>query len=94
MPNPGYQGRTTCLNEGQADAMSVLIGTIPEGHLGPVHLSGINFTNNCQSVTEVHDVGNCYFWHLKQAGVLDIRNRWTTHVECKENRVCLVRIPG
>lgn len=63
-------GYSSCLNEGLADAMGNHIGHVPNSDFGPVGVRGIDFAGDCKRVDEVHDVGNCYFWHVKQAGRL------------------------
>ena len=65
-----FSGDYSCLNEGIADALAFAIGSIPEEILGPIGTGGINFDSDCSAVSEVHDVGNCYFWHVKKAGLL------------------------
>lgn len=59
-----------CLNEGIADALAFSVGFIPEEILGPIASDRINFDSDCSAVSEIHDVGNCYFWHVKKAGLL------------------------
>ena len=59
-----------CLNEGIADALAFSVGFIPEDILGPIASDRVNFDSDCSAVSEMHDVGNCYFWHVKKAGFL------------------------
>ncbi len=59
-----------CFNEGQANAVGVTAGFIPEEKLGPAGLRGQDFRDGCLMNTEIHDVGDCYFYHVKQAGLL------------------------
>lgn len=66
-----YLVNSTCLNEGLADALPFVAGLTSESELGPVGVRGIDFDANCTGVSEIHDVGNCYFWHLYKAGLLD-----------------------
>lgn len=65
-----FDGVQTCLNEGLADAMGNHIGYVPDSSFGPVGNRGIDFSGDCRRVDEVHDVGNCYFWHIREAGFL------------------------
>lgn len=37
---------------------------------GPVGLRGIDVGSGCTALSGIHDVGNCYFWHVKKAGLL------------------------
>lgn len=67
---PMFSGDYSCLNEGIADALAFSVGFIPEEILGPVAADRVNFDSDCSAVSEVHDVGNCYFWHVKKAGML------------------------
>jgi hypothetical protein len=67
---PMFSGDSSCLNEGIADALAFSVGFIPEEILGPVTTDRVNFDSDCSAVIEVHDVGNCYFWHVKKAGLL------------------------
>ena len=30
----------------------------------------MDFDSSCAALNEMHDVGNCYFWHVKKAGLL------------------------
>jgi hypothetical protein len=59
-----------CLNEGVADALAYVAGFLPEADFGPVGLDGTNFDSSCTALSRIHDVGNCYFWHVKKAGLL------------------------
>ena len=65
-----FSGDYSCLNEGIADALAFSVGFIPEEILGPIAMDRVNFDADCSAVSEVHDVGNCYFWHVKKAGLL------------------------
>jgi hypothetical protein len=65
-----YQGNHSCLNEGIADALPYVAGFLPEADFGPVGLRGTDFDSSCSMLNEVHDIGNCYFWHMKKAGLL------------------------
>ena len=65
-----FSGDYSCLNEGIADALAFSVGFIPEEILGPVATDGVNFDSDCSAISETHDVGNCYFWHVKKAGLL------------------------
>lgn len=65
-----FSGDYRCLNEGIADVLAFSVGFIPEEILGPIAIDGVTFDSDCSSVSEVHDVGNCYFWHVKKAGLL------------------------
>ncbi len=68
-----YPGNATCLNEGVADALAFAVGSLPEGDFGPIGLRGDDFDDpdrGCADLTEIHDVGNCYFWHMYRAGFL------------------------
>jgi Big-like domain-containing protein/BACON domain-containing protein len=60
----------SCFNEGQANAVGVTAEFIPEAKLGPAGLRGQDFRDGCLMNTEIHDVGDCYFYHVKQAGLL------------------------
>ncbi|MFO0552181.1 MAG: hypothetical protein U0271_27590 [Polyangiaceae bacterium] len=66
-----FPGNVTCLNEGLADALAFASGHLPEADFGPIGLQGGDFDQGCSGLTEIHDVGNCYFWHVKAAGLLD-----------------------
>lgn len=66
--NYGWNPR--CLNEGQADAMAYVAGHLPLEELGPIGVRGTDFRLGCHTATEIHEVGNCYFYHLQQAGLL------------------------
>jgi hypothetical protein len=66
----GPAGNPSCLNEGVADALAYAAGFLPEADFGPVGLGRINFDTSCTALSEIHDVGNCYFWHVKKAGLL------------------------
>ena len=65
-----YQGNSGCLNEGIADALAFVSGHLPLQDFGPIGLRGDDFNNGCTTLSEVHDVGNCYFWHVRNAGLL------------------------
>ena len=65
-----FSGDYSCLNEGVADALAFSLGFIPEEILGPVASDRVNFDSDCSAVSELHDVGNCYLWHVKKAGLL------------------------
>jgi hypothetical protein len=65
-----YRGDHSCLNEGIADALPYVAGFLPEPEFGPVGLRGTDFASGCGALNEVHDIGNCYFWHVKKAGML------------------------
>src|SRR6185295_8958853 len=65
-----YRGNHSCLNEGIADALPYVAGFLPEAEFGPVGLRGMDFDSSCAALNEMHDVGNCYFWHVKKAGLL------------------------
>ena len=65
-----FSGDYYCLNEGIADALAFSVGFIPEEILGPIATDRVNFDSDCSAVSEAHDVGNCYFWHVKKAGLL------------------------
>jgi hypothetical protein len=65
-----FSGDYRCLNEGIADVLAFSVGFIPEEILGPIAIDGVTFDSDCSSASEVHDVGNCYFWHVKKAGLL------------------------
>lgn len=65
-----FSGNPLCLNEGVADALAYISGFLPEGDFGPIGLRGDNFDSGCGALSESHDVGNCYFWHVKNAGIL------------------------
>jgi len=67
---PAFSGNFSCLNEGVADALAYAAGFLPEEDFGPVGLKGIDFDSGCTALDEIHDVGNCYFWHVKKAGLL------------------------
>jgi hypothetical protein len=67
---PALAGDPSCLNEGLADALAFAAGFLPEEDFGPVGVRGISFDSGCAAVSEMHDVGNCYFWHVKKAGLL------------------------
>ena len=67
---PALEGDPSCLNEGTADALAYASGFLPEEDFGPVGVRAINFDSGCAAVSEIHDVGNCYFWHVKKAGLL------------------------
>lgn len=65
-----FPDNATCLNEGIADALPYVAGFLPEDDFGPVGLRGSDFDAGCNALAEAHDVGNCYFWHVKKAGLL------------------------
>lgn len=65
-----YTGNPNCMNEGVADALPFVAGFLPEQDFGPVGLEGSDFDGGCAALSEAHDVGNCYFWHVKKAGLL------------------------
>ncbi len=65
-----FPGNATCLNEGIADALPYVAGFLPEEDFGPIGLRGSDFDAGCTALQEAHDVGNCYFWHVKKAGML------------------------
>jgi hypothetical protein len=67
---PPLTGNPLCLNEGVADALAYAAGFLSEEGFGPVRSTGINFDSGCTAVGETHEVGNCYFWHVKKAGLL------------------------
>ena len=67
---PAFAGNFSCLNEGVADALPYAAGFLPEEDFGPVGLRGTNFDSSCTALSEMHDVGNCYFWHARKAGLL------------------------
>jgi len=71
MITPPYSGSSICLNEGMADAIGHVVGRIPASKLGPIGHQGQNYDGNCQLAHEVHDVGDCYFHHVRKAGLLD-----------------------
>ena len=54
-----------------ADALAYAAGFLPEEDFGPVGLRGTDFESGCTALSEIHDVGNCYFWHVKKAGLLN-----------------------
>jgi hypothetical protein len=68
---PAFGGNFSCLNEGIADALPYAAGYLPEEDFGPVGLMGIDFDGSCAALQEMHDVGNCYLWHVKKAGLLN-----------------------
>ncbi|WP_437759355.1 hypothetical protein [Sorangium sp. So ce1389] len=63
-------GDDSCLNEGIADALAFLTEYLPVEDFGPLGLTGIDFDTGCTELTRTHDIGNCYFWHVKNAGLL------------------------
>ncbi|MEW5850981.1 MAG: hypothetical protein AB2A00_19500 [Myxococcota bacterium] len=65
-----FPGNAGCLNEGIADALAYVAGHLPLQDFGPIGVTGVDFANGCASTTEIHDVGNCYFWHVHEAGLL------------------------
>ncbi|WP_437564220.1 hypothetical protein [Sorangium sp. So ce542] len=65
-----FLGDDSCLNEGIADALAYLTGYLPVEDFGPIGLTGIDFDTGCTELTRTHDIGNCYFWHVKNAGLL------------------------
>jgi len=67
---PAATGNSSCLNEGVADALAYAAGFLPEEDFGPFRVGGINFDSSCTALGRIHDVGNCYFWHVKKAGLL------------------------
>jgi hypothetical protein len=68
--SPAPAGDPSCFNEGVADAVAWFSGFLPEDQFGPVGVRGIDFDSSCAALGEIHDVGNCYFWHVKKAGLL------------------------
>jgi hypothetical protein len=60
---------TGCLNEGTADALGFVAGFIPVTDLGPDYGKG-NYDGDCRPVSEIHALGNCYFYHVNKAGRL------------------------
>ena len=67
---PAPAGGPGCLNEGVADALPYVAGFLPEWRFGPVGEVGTNFDSSCTALSRNHDVGKCYFWHVKKAGLL------------------------
>lgn len=65
-----FLGNIRCLNEGIADAVGFVSGFLPENQFGPWGVRGLEFTDGCPPMSALHDVGNCYFWHVKTAGLL------------------------
>ena len=63
-------GNIFCFNEGAAEALAFLTGFLPETEFGPIGLRGDDFDAGCLPLSESHDVGNCYFWHIKNSGLL------------------------
>lgn len=59
-----------CWREGLANAVGHVAGFIPSDVLGPIGLRGADFRQGCANATEDHDRGDCFFWHLDQAGGL------------------------
>jgi hypothetical protein len=66
-----FPGNASCLNEGIADALAFVAGHLPEADFGPIGLRGGDFDDGCSTQGEIHDIGNCYFWHVHRAGMLD-----------------------
>jgi hypothetical protein len=69
--SPPYQGITACLNEGIADSIGYVVGRIPASKLGPIGNRSENFDGDCKVTEEIHDVGDCYFFHVWKAGLLN-----------------------
>ena len=67
---PALTGNPSCFNEGVADALAYAAGFLPVEDFGPVGLRGTDFDSGCTALSEIDDVGNCYFWHVKNAGLL------------------------
>lgn len=67
---PALTGDPSCFNEGVADALAYAADFLPEEDFGPVGVRGTDFDSGCSALSEIHDVGNCYFWHVKKAGLL------------------------
>ena len=67
---PALSGDPSCFNEGVADAVAWSSGFLPESEFGPVGVRGTDFDSSCAALDEMHDIGNCYFWHVKKAGLL------------------------
>jgi hypothetical protein len=65
-----YPGNYSCLNEGVADALAFVVGSLPEVDFGPIGLRGDDFDDGCADLNEIHDVGNCPLWHAYRAGLL------------------------
>lgn len=65
-----FTGNASCFNEGVADALAFTVGDLPEADFGPIGLRGDDFDDGCGALSEIHDVGNCYFWHVMRAGLL------------------------
>jgi hypothetical protein len=65
-----FSGDYSCLNEGIADALAFSVDFIHEEILSPIAIERVNFDADCSAVSELHDVRNCYFWHVKKAGLL------------------------
>lgn len=61
----------SCLNEGIANAVAVTAGFAATAKLGPIGLRGLDFTKGCVSQTELHDIGDCYLWHIYMVGLLN-----------------------
>lgn len=59
-----------CLDEGVADALAFLAGFLPENEFGPIGLNGKSYDGDCGQASEVHDIGNCLFWHVRKLGFL------------------------
>lgn len=69
--NSSFLGNSSCLNEGIADALAFVAGHLPEADFGPIGLQGDDFDTGCTTLEKIHDIGNCYFWHVKNVGMLD-----------------------
>jgi hypothetical protein len=65
-----FAGDYRCLNEGVADALAYVSGFLPLQELGPIGVRGVSFEAGCDALSAIHDIGNCYFWHLRTAGQL------------------------
>jgi hypothetical protein len=68
---PPYGTAPDCLDEGAANAIGFVVGRVPASKLGPVGGMGENFDGDCKLAHEHHDVGNCYFFHVNKAGLLN-----------------------
>jgi hypothetical protein len=53
-----------CLNEGMADAFAYYLGLIDDDNFYPDE-------EDCTQLSEPHDLGNCYLWHVHDAGLLN-----------------------
>ncbi|MGC3999422.1 MAG: hypothetical protein QM767_19070 [Anaeromyxobacter sp.] len=63
-----FTADNSCLNEGLADAVANYLGYRPESEFKNKRGTDYSLSQSCAALTEMHDVGDCIFWHLKHLG--------------------------